>query len=132
MIPTELRIGNHVYIHIDEYTKQTAVVVKIDMINNIIDVNTWSGRREIKLNRVSPISLDKGILSDFGFWETSDGYENEELTFVYGKLFADNLENNALYLVASGVHLVTNQPIKYVHQLQNLYFDLAGNELQKK
>jgi hypothetical protein len=99
----ELRIGN--------YLKKD-VVVKIDA-RSIFDI--WEETKEYQ-----PILLTEEWLLRFGF--VSNPYQ-------------DRYENKSIHVQCNKTRGVTelwieNMPhIKYVHQLQNLYFALTGEEL---
>ncbi len=99
----ELRIGN--------YLKKD-VVVKIDA-RRIFDI--WEETKEYQ-----PILLTEEWLLRFGF--VSNPYQ-------------DRYENKSIHVQCNKTRGVTelwieNMPhIKYVHQLQNLYFALTGEEL---
>jgi hypothetical protein len=84
-----------------------------------------------------PAPLTEGYLVRFGFEKhshrTTRGY----------RIVTDTLRKNGIELHQSQVsecyytyigfgHGVTTVPIKYVHQLQNLYFALTGEELELK
>ena len=99
----ELRIGN--------YLKKD-VVVKIDA-RSIFDI--WEETKEYQ-----PIPLTEEWLLRFGF--VSNPYQ-------------DRYENQSIHIECNKTRGVTelwieSMPhIKYVHQLQNLYFALTGEEL---
>jgi hypothetical protein len=99
----ELRIGN--------YLKKD-VVVKIDA-RRIFDI--WEETKEYQ-----PILLTEEWLLRFGF--VSNPYQ-------------DRYENKSIHVQCNKTRGVTelwieNMPhIKYVHQIQNLYFALTGEEL---
>jgi hypothetical protein len=99
----ELRIGN--------YLKKD-VVVKIDA-RSIFDI--WEETKEYQ-----PILLTEEWLLRFGF--VSNPYQ-------------DRYENKSIHVQCNKTRGVTelwieNMPhIKYVHQIQNLYFALTGEEL---
>lgn len=65
----------------------------------------------------NPIILDEKWLSDFGFnkKEDSEGWHKENVVFYKG--FITDMQRHKL---------------KYVHELQNLFFALTGNELELK
>lgn len=67
-----------------------------------------------------PIPLTEEWLIKFGFERWNDVYNN-----FYHKLNGIEIENGNIY-VGHG------NKIKYVHQLQNLYFAITGEELKKQ
>ena len=117
MISSELRIGNYVYF---EHGKGDFELLKFDF-----DMG-WN------MEYIIPIPLTKEWLVKFGFdfsidtwylkgvaiWETEccDAKGNEEIGFFYELRDVGMMDMN----------------IKYVHQLQNLYFALTGQELKIK
>ena len=106
----ELRIGNYVKDPYDKDIKLVSVGSDASMIR--------------------PIKLDEEWLERFGFEEVKDGSTNywricKDYRFAIDKnnghthcSFGDN-QNGILFSV-----------IKHVHQLQNLYFALTGEELE--
>jgi hypothetical protein len=105
MKANELRIGN--FVEIDQYPNDR-VVIQIENGSNIDECG--------KLN-ASPIPLTEEWLLKFGF--ISKGrYEKGSIHIGCVK----TKEETYLW--------IENMPhIKYVHQLQNLYFVLTGEEL---
>ena len=140
----DFRIGNFV-----EYDNR---VFEIDSISN--DFPTLNsiefGVGVVDWNNLQPITLTENWLLDFGF-ELYDYEPNEESDecpdFIYMS-YKINPPNKLYY------YTITNTPgdggyfdfcikvpfaeyvmlnsIQYVHQLQNLYFALSGEELQIK
>lgn len=112
MKASELRIGNFIYCG-DEETK--IYPEDFEMIDDCFF--EWN-----------PIPLTKEWLLKFGFEEDSCNYykiiENKEAV-----LYIDKLDTTFAYgypYECSGGDL----KLKYVHQLQNLYHALTGNELE--
>ena len=111
--PQELRIGNYY---------QGASRGNIEIV-------TWKTLRDLsegKLNLL-PITLTEEILLNFGFYEIYKsefsiryGIENfDEIEFKWNKTFGWNFYYKTFCI----------EGIKYVHQLQNLFFSLTGKEL---
>lgn len=102
----------------------------------------WSlghfGLLTLKKNRLeiddiikSPIPLTEEILSEFTMkWGTDPQEPNALMVFKNGEFeilkFED--EDHFFYSNGRGFH----SDIIYLHQLQNLYFDLTGEELEVK
>jgi hypothetical protein len=108
----ELRIGN--WVEIDQYGN-TRNIIRIDNGSEIDQV--------VKLNP-SPIHLTPDILEKCGFEKKiEDFYRSENLTIVLTK------DGSNLYFI--GIQEILNAP-KYLHQLQNLYYALTGEELTFK
>ena len=121
--PQELRIGNYV-----EYNGE---IIKLD---GSLLCCYIQNELEFPLN---PIPLTEEILLKLGFNEVEgerwcDMHEEfEECNYYYLSMFeiyynpeTDRFEDDSLY------HF--NVTLKYVHQLQNLFFALAGGELTFK
>ena len=111
--PQELRIGNYY---------QGASRGNIEIV-------TWQTLRDLsegKLNLL-PIQLTEEILLNFGFYEIYKsefsiryGIENfDEIEFKWNKTFGWNFYYKTFCI----------EGIKFVHQLQNLFFSLTGKEL---
>ena len=108
----ELRIGNY----IEEG--------KVEKIDNSIDEIYYSGDRcylSSYCNNINPISLTEEWLLKLGFELIGSFYRLKKSKLIQIILHDDGLDvcNYNLYL----------HQIKYVHQLQNLYFALTGAEL---
>jgi hypothetical protein len=110
---TELRIGNLVEI----YGKVEKVVdVMCDCVNTLNIEGAHYGL-------VNPIPLTEEWLLNFGFIKNSTSWTNwEKPTAV--KEVRVSIHNK--YLFYNG------RMIKFIHQLQNLYFALTGEELTTK
>jgi hypothetical protein len=101
----ELRIGN--YLERDVFLRH--VVVKIDA-RNIFDI--WKETKEYQ-----PILLTEERLLKFGF-------EKKGTNAIFW-----TLNNVDVWELNGGFANDLDLPIQYVHQLQNLYFALTGEEL---
>lgn len=133
MKASELRIGNR-YINDcgdeslvfeildDSYYKEKVIVGESTQNHSFI-------------SDCKPIPLNEDWLLDFGFqyfkYNCSDAYKlkvgEEHLEFVYCEKYLNGIE-----LRTNGSLEETDLGIKYVHQLQNLYFALTGEELTIK
>ena len=83
-----------------------------------------------------PIQLTEEWLLKFGFIRHHYDYAND---VIYIKNIADNEIDNAEFEwgvypneLGSGTQIKNRKSLKYVHQLQNLYFALTGEELVVK
>lgn len=117
----ELRIGNLIFYH-SNFTKETRVKV-VDLITFSLLLGSHEEFKESYL----PIPLTEEWLLKFEFW-TSDWDVHSTLrkqvldsSLVYDK-------DNKTFDLGD----LLNIKIEYVHQLQNLYFVLTGEELKLK
>lgn len=113
MKATEFRIGNLIYNTIGEVD-----TVNLDALKYLINYpNT--------LCQAKPIYLTEEWLLKFGF------KAKKKLSGHFG-FYKDGWylipEEDVFELIAAGSSLIIGK-IKYVHQLQNLYFALTGEEL---
>ena len=117
ILPNELRVGNLVFV--DLYDEIKILVESICSINKDI-FNSTTG--EIPFTSLKPIPINEDLLCKLGFNKTGGTYElcNGLIELVYAK--------NAMYEVIEG-QWKSIENIKYLHQLQNLYFALTGREL---
>ena len=121
MKTSELRIGNLVY-GIDDY-KDTAL--PIYSINGDDTIRLKVGNESIgcySVDWIKPITLTKEWLVKFGF----DGlYKNDDFFFelIHNDIIGFRLSIDGQY---------GYKEIKYIHELQNLYFALTRKELKRK
>lgn len=122
MKANELRIGNWVEQPNDGVTRVTAIL-------NDLQIKTETGYID---KYCRPIPLTEEWLLKFGFtydevfgWSFSD----EKIYFILNYY----QPNNRVVLETDEESVITvPQDISYVHQLQNLYFALTGQELELK
>jgi hypothetical protein len=110
----EFRIGNFV-----EYDNR---IFEIDVISDIYPtLNTpIFGIGVVDWNNIKPIPLTEELLLKFGFKKCDlGGFSIKTDKYEYIEF------NSVLFCWVNG----TKKPIKYVHQLQNLYFALTSEEL---
>lgn len=125
MKATELRIGNWVkYSHLIEN-----VLHEFDSISGIFENNLVSIKSRpytaFTLDSVNPITLTEEWLLKFGFEE--DGHD---WYFMSAKdRFTDIGYSYSIKKNVFEVNECEMVEVKYVHQLQNLYFALTGEEL---
>ena len=119
----DLRIGNLVY---TDY-EGTLEVININSEGfDYIDCKkpTFKSIGRYSIDSIKPIVLTEEWLLKFGFIAFDDK------TFIHDSLrYSDKFkfrEDGVLAYVSSEVYITD---LKYVHQLQNLYFALTGEEL---
>ena len=135
MKATELRIGNFVF---DDDTDKIMVVSKIETE----EFTDWNSGEEFSITCLEfgtkksyydgvfrPIPLTEEILLKFGFekaplvYKYSKGYFTYDSKLKYFTYFTD-IEDGGYENI-----IIPKERLKYVHQLQNLYFALIGEEL---
>lgn len=119
MKENELRIGNFVHYQInDEFDerKQWNEIIKI----SYIDFETLD-------QYYSPIEITESWLLEFGFEKDGPGwYWLNEVNRITKIGFAYEINNQIFEFEELQIS------IKYVHELQNLYFALTGKEFEMK
>jgi hypothetical protein len=122
MKATELRIGNWV-------DQPNEGVAKVTSILNNLQIRTETGYVD---KYCKSIPLTEEWLLKFGFFRHHYDYAND---VIYIKNVVDNTEFEwGVYPFELGSGFIMNKSknLKYVHQLQNLYFVLTGQELELK
>jgi hypothetical protein len=120
MKATELRIGNLVYGNMNEI----CIVTELgNVLNpNLVSYKEVSNIKAWGQNIQKPIPLTEEWLLKFGF-------EKEEGWFKKKRLLLFNIRN--MYFTTPSRDIVSVD-VTTVHQLQNLYFALTGEELTIK
>lgn len=121
---TELRIGNIV-----NYKNENVIVDRISTIG----INSEYGETLYMSEEIEPIPITEDILLKCGFIEVF-GVKKEYKIKINKKedILVYNLivEETSIWTDYGGFYL--DNQINYIHQLQNLYFALTGNELTIK
>jgi hypothetical protein len=124
MKANELRIGNLVFYHIvdklderKEWDEVSPIDIQ-DLAN--IEHDNEIGKTESEYN---PIPLTEEWLLKSGFERSGD-----DLLFDINTMFFVSYNDDEFVHLKSN-HLEIIASIKYVHELQNLYFALTNNEL---
>lgn len=118
----ELRIGNYVLL-------QDKGVYQIDLGHDIDEIDSFP----LDDNYCQGIPLTEQWLMDFGFRKEADHiflFPSNDSFRLWG--FAWNLQEWSFNKNGDGWDDITTPSIKHVHQLQNLYYSLTGEELIKK
>ena len=108
----EIRIGNWVYNGITRKEMQVYAMM-IPQLDNL--------EKKMGCN-IKPIPLTKEWLEKFGFKWKNGSLRLKDFSVHGHKYF--------MFLFSQGAFNNTNIKIKHVHQLQNLYFALTGEELE--
>ena len=113
MKASELRIGN---LFIEEYSDKIIKVIKLEKI-----IITFSGLFLDKW-QAKPIPLNEEWLVKFGF-------ETDNIEWWNGIISIGIYKDGLFYCPTGEISLRIGKEIQYLHQLQNLYFTLIGEEL---
>jgi len=128
MEASELRIGN--YVMIDD-GRNDGDIIRITGTNTINGGHVYDEDGDIfGCDMIKPIPLNEQWLIDFGFEKIND-HIFQCRGFEYSHLFtkmAFHLSNMEFIIVLNDYDGFEVE-VKYVHQLQNLYFALTGEEL---
>lgn len=115
----ELRIGNFFEIQLSYED-----VTRIRSITEISKRQVHIDGRWFNLDRLIPIKITDDILLHAGFTQ----FDWVKDSFVFEcSFFKCTLDANGVNLFCENMNNL--KPISYLHELQNLYFDLTGEEL---
>ena len=122
MKATELRIGNYYYGDVlfpSEYNVITA--------NDLVELDS-----DPLDDYYQPLPLTEEWLIKFGFEKKIDCYKN--INYNFNGYFASFDCDNPMWFGEDGCceQVTIKDNIKYVHQLQNLYFAVTNEELTMK
>ena len=117
----QLRIGNYAF----TYKPEMFGIIKAISANETVYLEVGSiSYPNLPANKLMPILLTPEILEKCGFIKDEDG------CMLFGEIFY--WLNAGILQIAMGYTPLINAPCKYIHQLQNLYFSLTGEELEVK
>lgn len=81
---------------------------------------------------IEPIPLAEELLLKCGFKRAFYGFHNGielyRMSFIFDEIV--ETKNEWFLSMNHGKNAITCSPIRYIHQLQNIYFDLIGEELK--
>jgi len=111
-------------------------VVSIDLIAtdtvNVLDKNSITGWYTVNDKEIQPIELTEEWLIKFRFkkytHEPIEGEEDKCEEYCISKLSIVDWGHG--FIMSNSFSFTLRIELKYVHQLQNLYFALTGEELQ--
>lgn len=137
MKASELRVGNYINFNVDNNpaTVIQILVGGISVNNHTLEEcsQAW-GEWLVAEDQIKPIPLTEEWLLKFGFEKRIVPGSNGLFDFYNNILLEYSFEISCFWLsnCYQNDHeiLIQTQPLKYVHQLQNLYFCLTGKELE--
>ncbi len=132
---TELRIGNNILVNYKSLARPSSDIKQIEsIVLGIIDDVIYTEHAGVpNINSIYPIPLTFEWLKKFefkmedsgnnvtDFWRTTSA--GIEISIVY---YGDEYLQTEINSIGIDIHIL------YVHQLQNLYFALTGEELECK
>lgn len=122
--PNELRLGNWVK---DTFNDVIVKVVGIQLENAVCEWGHLKGEYKCNYEYLKPIPLTKKMLAKCGFSE----YEFEDDIFLHDEEDVCVEKRGKVYYPYSFDNSNTiGNPIRYLHQLQNIFFALTGKELE--
>lgn len=132
IVPQEIRIGNYV-----SYNNQTCYVFVIaeDVCQIRGEKISFISGSIIKYKHIAPIELNEDWLLKFGFEKKQirEELKNKLGDYAFSlsgvSFFTLIQDSDGFMLSKFETYIIT---VKYVHQLQNLFFALTGEELTIK
>lgn len=132
VLEQEIRIGN-IFLHNSNWSNENEQMVEHEF-RFTADHWYWLGESLFDLDNISPVPLTKEWLLKFDFIKDKDreswfvdienGYNRFDLMFFDGVVYLKSRYSPEKLDVQALPH------IKFVHQIQNLYFALTGKELE--
>lgn len=124
MKETELRIGNFV-----EFENEVFRMHTITELYPILDTDLF-GAYVVEWDKLSPIPLTEEWLVDFGFIDKYKSCNKDWSIYGFTINQQSDEDDDGNKIPQEQIFYYQYQyGIKYVHQLQNLYFALIGKEL---
>ncbi|WFB67051.1 hypothetical protein [Chryseobacterium sp. WX] len=120
--PHELRIGN--FVEVENY--------KIIQLENIHPKGTTKGDEIYLSSMLKPIELSEHWLLKFGFDSNNVAYKIDNDRFIFELYFYDAWNLNYVEKSKFGNGSVELSGYWKIHELQNLFFALTGEELKIK
>ena len=124
MKATELRIGNYVIHNHGTDLFSTVEWIQNDCVSVCFSVQSdFATGCTCSLNKIFPIPITEEWLEKFGFFRYCEKYR---LTLSQGLYFNVNRMKDGYSVYRNRARM---RKVKYVHEFQNLFFALTGEEL---
>lgn len=126
----ELMIGNFI-LHDDKICEVCAIYSNGMMDISPIDSYIVKERNNIL---IEPIPITEELLLKCGFTKEYYGFSCDIVELSYGRFLCnDDTDKDKLFLsINNAEYTISGVSFKYLHQLQNIYYDLTGKELDVK
>lgn len=122
----ELRIGN--YLLFDNVQSQiTAIDLDLNSISNDVVADNTYTYIKISSNRINGIRMSEDVLVNANFIKVGSIADGMDKWMIKSSNFILYFNGEYAGLITS---LPKSVPLYYLHQLQNLFFALIGEELQ--
>ena len=132
-----MKIQENYFYKLDN-SKEVKVIWKKYDKANILEIGFEYPTAIVDIDRLSGIKLNEELLLKFGFVKDESGFYikiNEEWQYIELNDNSDETENLFIgYITSEQMKKNVQEPIflnyiNYVHELQNLYYSLTGEEL---
>lgn len=129
---SELRIGNYV-LYDDKPTSYLDIVTQIfeDGVE-IISNSAFGGTASRTFEQIEPVKIQYNVLIQCGFIDHAQNGWGCRIDVNSSDELCLYTDDNELKYQSKNSGFTRGFNIKYLHQLQNLYFILTGKELQLK
>nr|DAT09631.1 MAG TPA: hypothetical protein [Caudoviricetes sp.] len=120
----ELRIGNYIQLRNNH--------VMVGGIPNVYKLLIPGEQYAVEVKEFEPIPLTEELFLKCGFRFEYDSFCNGiELSYGISLYNTKDEDKNKLFIsVNNAEYAISHIPIKYLHQLQNIYYYLTGKELE--
>lgn len=128
----ELRIGNIVYVRCQDGEHTVESIEKKDGWTGGYKIHMANGLKS-SLDYIMPIPLTEELLLKCGFETEHYGFSNVNIELSYGCFLCGGISQDydvGLFVSTNGAEYAVSNEIKYLHQLQNIYYALTGKELE--
>lgn len=125
MEANELRIGNYV---MASYGDDNFKVEKVTAVLNY-GINQYYDGAEFMLDYIKPIPLTEELLVKMGGMTTNDSTWLDFIISSHTPFVSYNHADKCFYFHTAALEDKFSFKVLYLHQLQNLYFALTGEEL---